>query len=186
MKWNGFFNLAAFMAILLTFSTSCMKEDPIVPDYVGTWTAEDSMLIGDKMTARMDVLTLTETSFFYALQIEMPGIKVPGSDIPQEGWADLIGVKGTISFIENVISRMISEIGIYSFNPQTGLPTGTWKIYQQDHADFYHLLQDWGLTQTTQSKFTIVGPQLTLQTDLNKDGDYKDENETMVYMKETS
>lgn len=185
MKWNEFYKIAAFLAILFFFSTSCKEDDPNLPDYVGTWSAVDSILIGDKMTPRMKVITLTETTFFFALQVEMPEIVIPKGEIPQDVWTDLIGVKGTISFNGNVFNRIITEIGIYFIRVEEGLPKNAWEIYKDHQEEFEPLLLEWGLTKTIESQYSILGLELTLQTDLNIDGDYEDENEIIVYKKET-
>lgn len=185
MKWNEFYKIAAFLVILFFFSTSCKEEGPNAPDYVGTWSAVSSISIGGKITPRMDVLTLTETTFFYALQIEMPQIVVPKGETPQDVWTDLIGAKGTVLINGNVFNRIVTEIGIYFLSMEEGLPKYDWDIYKDHQEEFEPLLLKWGLTKTTESQFSIVGPQLTLQTDLNRDGDYEDENETTVYKKET-
>ena len=75
------------------------------------------------------------------------------------------------------------EIGICSIRPFTVLPNVNWKIYKVDNPEFDHLLPEWGLTNRTQSQFSIAGHQLNLQTDLYTDGDYGDKNETIFLIR---
>ena len=61
---------------------------------------------------------------------------------------------------------------------------GTWVATGTNQSQFSSLLSQSGMEKTFKSEYSISANNLTLKTDINKDGDYNDENEVTIYTKQ--
>ena len=175
-----FYKLATFMAIVLIFSSSCKKDDPVIPivvpvtpNYVGTWIAiaPFTTVYGD--IQMKDIKTFTDSSFTDRVQLE----------IATDLWINYGSMKSSLSVSGNLMNVTITDIGTSSTN-MLGIPTGVITSYKKGSAEFNDLISLSGQHNTFSSEYNVSENQLTLKTDINLDGDYLDANETTVYTKQ--
>ena len=162
------------MAIVVIFSSSCKEDDPILPDYVGTWVAVEAVPTEVGYVQMKDIMTFTEKSFTDLAQIQT------GTD----QWTSIFSMNGTLLVSGNIMNVTITEIGVTSFSGVTGLPTGVITSYKKGTTEFDELITENDQPRSFESKYTISGNKMTIQTDQNEDGDYLDELETTVYTKQ--
>lgn len=174
MIWTDLYKAVVFMAVVLIFSSSCKKDDPVLPDYVGTWTTVVSYPTDNGNVSVRENMTFTETTFVDLAQMQMAGGQ----------WTDFMKMKGSMSVSGNLMNVTLTEVGISTFSMISGLPTGQITSYQTGSADFDDLLAKTGQSKTFKSAYSVSGNQLTLKTDNNEDGDYLDDNETTVYTRQ--
>lgn len=176
-KLAGKFNLSIALLALVVFATSCVKEDEVAPDYVGTWVA----IIPPIPTTTgytggfKDIMTFTENSVIDLIQF-------PGGSTDQ--WIDYMNMKGSLSVKGNIMTVTISEVGISSFSPVTGRPTGTIISYKDGSAEFESILSQANQSKVFESEYSISGNQMTIKSDNNNDGDYLDSLEITVYTRQ--
>jgi len=166
--------LATFMALVLIFGTSCNDDDPVLPDYAGTWSTIDVLTTEEGSVQVKDIMTFTENSFSDLSQFQ----------ISSNTWTNMFSMGGTMVVTGDIMTVTITEIGVTSFSGVKGLPTGVITSYKKGTPEFDELITDNDQPKTFDSKFTISGNKMTLQTDHNGDGDYLDEYETSVYTKQ--
>lgn len=176
LKLFKFYKVAAFMAIVVLFGSSCKDKDdePVLSGYVGTWVAIESIETEAGAIPFKDIMTFTETSFEDLGQIQISFNK----------WTDFLSMKGSLLVNGNKMTVTIQEIGMSSFSPVTGLPTGTITSYPAGSDEFNELLDEAGQSQTFESEFSVSGNNMTIKTDNNDDGDYLDEMETSEYTRQ--
>ena len=172
-KLLEFYKVAVFLTVLVTFSSSCKKDDKVNADYVGTWIAVNPISTEFGSTSLKEIMTLTETTFTDLMQILIPG----------NNWVEYVNMKGSISVNGNLIDVTIAEVGT-AFDMNTGLPTGVIKTYKTGSPEFDTLLSKAGRSKTFKLEYSVSGKELTLKSDNNGDGDYLDANETKVYTKQ--
>lgn len=173
LKFRKLCVMASLMALVIIFSTSCKEDDPVRPDYVGTWETVESVPTDEGHVQVKDIMTFNETGFTNMAQMELLAGK----------WVDFASMKGTMTVSGDFMNVIVTEIGITSLNMITGLPTGVITSYQKGSTEYDALFAQLGESKSFESKFTVAGNKLTLQTDKNEDGDYLDELETSVYTK---
>lgn len=161
------------MALVIIFSSSCDDEEPVRPDYVGTWETVESVPMEEGYVQVKDIMTFNETSYTNTAQMELSAGK----------WVDFASMKGTMTVSGEFMNVIVTEIGITSLNMITGLPTGVITTYKKGTAEYDSLFVRLGEPKSFESKFSVASNKLTLQTDKNDDGDYLDELETSVYTK---
>lgn len=176
---NEFCYVAAFMTLVLIFSSSCKKDAPEnsnAPNYVGTWIYTGPISeeeFGDLLFK--DIMTLSANSFTDLMQVQLS----------TDSWVDFFYLKGSMSVKANIMSFTVAEIGFTSLDELTEFPTGVMTSYNTGSTEFNELLSDLGHSNKTFiSEFSVSGNQLTLMTDKNEDGDYLDLGETTVYTKQ--
>ncbi|MBC8004363.1 MAG: hypothetical protein H7X84_02725 [Verrucomicrobia bacterium] len=164
---------AVVMAVVVSFNSSCSEDEVILPDYAGSWEAVASVQGASGYTQIKDIMTFTETGFTSLSQVEQPVSK----------WTDFASMEGTMEVHGDIMSIMVTEIGISSISGINGQPTGIITSYKKGTAEYDALFAKLGESKNFESKFTVSGTKLTLQTDKNNDGDYLDDLETIVYTK---
>lgn len=155
--------------LMLLIFTGCEQERP-TPGYVGTWVSEQN-----DPTAKTKLRTLldfSEKSFTNLGQV---------MDSATQHWIDFIGVKGRMNIDENIMKVSITEMGISGFDVLSGTPTGKIYYYRYDQTEFSSMLKSSDMNKSYQSEFSLEGNQLILRTDKNSDGDFDEENETVVF-----
>lgn len=162
---------AVVVTMVLSFNSSCTKDDEILPDYAGSWEVVASVQGASGYTQVKDIVTFTETGFASLSQVEQPASK----------WTDYASMEGTMEVHGDKMSVVVTEIGISSLSGITGQPTGDITSYKKGTAEYDALFTKLGELKNFESKFTVSDNKLTLQTDKNNDGDYLDELETTVY-----
>lgn len=165
--------MAAFMALLVIFCLSCGEDDPVLPDYAGTWVTTATIPSEEGNIEGKQILMLNEKSFSDLVQLQV-GTK----------WIDFVVMKGSVSVSGNMITRTIKELGITSYNMATNLPTGVIVTSKEGEEEFNTIMEQFGLEKTFTEEFSVSGNKLTLKTDDNHDGDYLDELETNVFTKQ--
>lgn len=170
-KWS---QAAAFMAVAVIFNSSCKDDDPVLPDYAGTWITVKTVPSQSGYTQVKDLLTFTEKSFMDLKQEQTADNK----------WTDLESVQGSMTVYGNVMNVTVTEIGISSYSMLTDLPTGVITSYKKGTTEFDALITKMDQPKTFESKYSITDNKMTLQIDSNADGDYLDEFETSVYTKQ--
>jgi hypothetical protein len=164
--------MAAFMALLVIFSSSCKEDDPILPDYAGTWVALVNIPTEAGIMSLKETITLTETGYSDLAQMQV------------DKWTDLASMKGSMMVSGNFLNITLTQVGMSSMNMLTGFPDGVIITYEATDPGFNALLTDLGQTKTFKFEYSISGNLMTLRTDKNEDGDTLDENETTVYTKQ--
>ena len=151
--------------------TSCGddKDEPDA-DYVGTWvsvetTSEDGLSAPTKNT-----LVLTANSFSYVSQLYF--IK----------YFDLAKMEGSITVSGDKVNATVTGFGMASEDVITNENEIT--VYKEGSSEFNSLIESSGIPTSFEVKYSVSGNFLTLSIDENNDGDYTDENETVVYTKQ--
>lgn len=139
---------------------------------MGTWSAVVSVPASGNEMELKDVITFTETTFTDVTQYSY-----------NNKWIDLTKFKGTITVTGNKMSSTITEVGLSLYSSQTGMPTGEINMYKEGSVDIESIFSLSGLPTSYESTFSVSGRKMTLMSDNNADGDYTDENETIVYTK---
>ncbi|MGE5395619.1 MAG: hypothetical protein ACM3P1_12830 [Candidatus Saccharibacteria bacterium] len=165
---------AAFMAVGMMFNSSCKEEDKVLPDYTGTWVTVETIASGGKYVQVKDIRTFTETGFTELVQ----------KQLSSDQWIDYVSVKGTLSVYGDMMNVTVTEMGASSYSMVTNLPTGVITFYKKGTSEFDVLISQLDQPKTFESKFSVSGNKMIIQTDLNSDGDYLDEMETSVYTKQ--
>lgn len=151
--------------------TSCGddKDEPDA-DYVGTWvsvetTSEDGLSAPTKNT-----LVLTANSFSYVSQLYF--IK----------YFDLAKMEGSITVSGDKVNATVTGFGMASEDVITNENEIT--VYKEGSSEFNSLVESNDIPTSFEVKYSVSGNFLTLSIDENNDGDYTDENETVVYTKQ--
>ena len=158
--------------------TSCGddKDEPDA-DYVGTWvsvettsesvetTSEDGLFAPTKNT-----LVLTANSFSYVSQLYF--VK----------YFDLAKMEGSITVSGDKINATVTGFGMASEDVITTENEIT--VYKEGSSEFNSLIESNDIPTSFEVKYSVSGNFLTLSIDGNNDGDYTDENETVVYTKQ--
>lgn len=165
---------AVVMAVVVSFNSSCSKDDEILPDYVGSWEAVVSVQGTSGYSQVKDIVTFTKTGFSSLSQVEQTASK----------WTDFASMEGTMEVHGEMMSVVVTEIGITSLSGINGQPTGEITSYKKGTAEYDALFTKLGESKNFESKFTVSDNKLTLQTDKNNDGDYLDVLETTVYTRQ--
>jgi hypothetical protein len=177
MRLTNFFKrtrLLTIISIVIFLLSSCEKEE-INESYVGTWVATETVSEqGVSMTVK-DIMTLTESTFTNVAQIQNP---------LTSAWTDLLGLKGSISVVNNIMEVVVTEIGMSTFDMITGMPTGELSYYSDGQGEFANLLAESDIIGSFQSEFSVSGDKMTIKTDANGDGDFTDSGETSVYTRQ--
>lgn len=167
-KW-----ISAFMVLLVITAafTSCKKDENTVQsaDYVGKWNSD--VITSDSEPDSKHNLTLTKNTFE-----DMVLTKVSSGE-----FVNSIIVKGSMTATNNVMNVHVSEIGVSEINDQTKEPTGNVTSYKEGSLLYGLILDQSGRKADFQSEYTVNNNKLTLKTDINKDGDFLDANETTTY-----
>ena len=175
-KVKEFYMLATFLAMVVLFSSSCKDkdDDPLLPDYVGTWVAIESLPTEAGTVQIKDIMTFTEKSFTDVGKLQ----------VSTNYWIDLVSMKGTLSVNGNIMKFTVTEVGMSEFSEVTGFPTGVMETHSKGSAEFDSLLEEVGQPAIFESEYIVAGNKLTLKTDNNEDGDFEDEMEITVYTKQ--
>jgi hypothetical protein len=170
------FKLTIALFTLVIFFTSCVKEDEVTPDYVGTWISDVPIPTATGYTKGLrDIMTFSENRVVDLIQL-------PDGTLNQ--WIDYMNMKGSLSVSGNIMTVTISEIGISTMNAVTGKPTGTIISYKDGSAEFETILSQSDQSKVFVSEYSVSGNQMTIKTDNNNDGDYSDALETTVYTRQ--
>lgn len=164
-----------FMTLLVTLVASCKKDDDDDPDYVGTWVVLGTSSDGETTLEMKDVMILSKGSFNEKIQVKNPTNNV---------WLDYMGMKGTMSVNGPKMDITVTEVGLSSLNPVSGVPTGVITYYKSTDAEFNQLIEGFGMQTTFQSEYAVAGNEITIKTDYNADADYNDEGETTTYTRQ--
>lgn len=174
----SYFRMRQFGSFVMLFATiillmsSCKKDDPEVPAYVGKWQAfttfdEEGAIPGK------ETMTLTETSFSVTAQVSLASGQ----------WTDYIKIGGSLSVSGNEMTLEIKELGVSTVDILTGLPTGQIVTYKEGTSQFETIMQKSGQERKITSEFAVSGDKLSVNEDLNNDGDVTDQGETTIYTK---
>ncbi|HLN73282.1 MAG: hypothetical protein ACM3O8_04675 [Methylococcaceae bacterium] len=174
LRLKSWSKAAAFVAVGMVFISSCKKDDPVLPDYAGTWVTVETVASNGKYVQVKDIRTFTQTSFTELVQ----------KQLTSDTWTDYASVKGTLSVYGDVMNVTVTEMGASSYSMVTNLPTGVISYYKKGTSEFDVLIAQMDQPKTFESKFSVSGNKMIIQTDLNSDGDYLDEMETSVYTKQ--
>lgn len=170
-KWISTFML---LLVITAAFTSCKKDDTVVQnaDYVGKWNSDVSASTtqGD----HKDILTLTKNTFEDIIQTK----------VSSGAYVNSIIVRGTMTVTNNVMNVHVSEIGVSDINSQTNEFTGNVTTYKEGSLLYGLILDQVGQEADFQSDYTVSSDKLTLKTDMNKDGDFLDTNETTTYTRQ--
>lgn len=174
LRLRGWYKAAIVLAVVVSFNSSCKKDEVILPDYAGTWVAVESVPTESGFKQVKDIMTFTETSFSNIGQIQTSTDK----------WVSMASMDGSLSVYGDIMSVTVTEVGVSSISGVDGQPTGVITSYKKGTSEFDILIDEMEQPKTFESKFSVTGDQLTLQTDQNDDGDYLDALETTVYTKQ--
>jgi hypothetical protein len=156
--------------------SSCSKNDnEVTPDYVGTWIALETITQNEGSMQFKDIMTFTKDGFSDKGQVY---------DVSTSKFIDYVKLNGTMSVSGAVMNINITEIGVSSFDPISGAPTGIIVMYKEGTSQYDLIFSETGQPKTFLSEFSVAGTILTLKTDNNSDGDYTDINETTFYTKQ--
>lgn len=162
------------MAVGMMFSSSCKKDDVVIPDYVGTWVTVETVASNGKYVQVKDIRTFTENGFSELVQ----------KQLSDDNWIDYVSVKGTLSVFGDMMNVTVTEMGASSYSMVTNLPTGVITYYKKGTSEFDVLVSQLDQPKTFESKFSVSGNKMIIQTDLNENDNYLDEKETSVYTKQ--
>ena len=157
----------------LIFS-GCEKEDPLIPEFVGTWSHEWED-ISESDTIRMkELLIFTESTYEDHLQFYHPY---------RFQWKSWVALKGSLSAESYKMDINIDQVG-YSTGDSYGLPSGNLNYYNQGSGEFTELISLLGISTTLSYDFSIAGNTMTLLNDINDDGDFSDPGEALIIYRE--
>jgi hypothetical protein len=165
--------ILCLFAIISLFN-SCKKDDPD-PYYVGTWAAEDSIVDGDQSIQVRDEMTFTKDSFTDMFQVY---------DETKSLYVDYLELKGALSVSGSIMSFTINELGISSFDPITGNPTGVITLYESGTSGFESIFGQISQPRNFSLDFSVSGNIMSIKSDNNGDGDYNDAGEITQYTKQ--
>lgn len=174
LKLKSWGKVVAIMAVGMVFISSCKDDEPVLPDYAGTWVTVETVASNGKYVQVKDIRTFTETSYTELVQ----------KQLSDNNWIDYVSVKGTLSVFGDMMTVTVTEMGASSYSMVTNLPTGVITYYKKGTSEFDVLVSQMDQPKTFESKFSVSGNKMIIQTDLNSDGDYLDEMETSVYTKQ--
>jgi hypothetical protein len=161
--------------IVVLFSSCNKKDNELNPDYVGTWMALQTITQDGYSIQFKDIMTFTKDGFSDLGQVY---------DVTTSKFIDYVKLNGTLSVSAAVMNINITEIGISSFDPISGAPTGMITMYKEGTSQYDLIFTQTGQPKTFKSEFSVDGTILTLKTDNNNDGDFTDINETSLYTKQ--
>ena len=161
-----------FIVFVLAFA-SCTKEK--TPAYVGNWAMLGTTELGDSVVQTKGALTLNENSFTYVMKVKTSSSSV---------WIDYMGQKGTLKVTGDSISIHFTQLGVSAISENTGLPTGVITYISEGSAGFSEILAAMDLPAGFKGTYSITGNELTLNLDINGDGDTNDPGETQIYIRD--
>ena len=172
-KWlsKSFLLISVFVILF----SSCKKNDEVNPDYVGTWSAIETMTESGVSMQYKDIITFSKGGFNDLGQLY---------DASTSKYIDYVKLNGTISVSGTTMNVKITEIGVSSFDMISGKPTGTIVTYKEGSSQYESLFTTTGQPKSFKSEYSVSGNKMTIKTDNNNDGDYTDANETTIYTKQ--
>lgn len=168
-KW---LNKQVYLLAIFAISVTSCDEDTLHP-YIGSWFYYISNTGNGKDMNFKEIRTYTENTFTDLLQYSV-----------NNKWVDAIKLKGGLTVVDKTMNINITEVGISMLNEQTGMPTGEIYMYKKGSDDFKTIITESGLPTSYQLTYSISGRKMTLMTDSNGDGDFTDENESIIYTKQ--
>lgn len=148
--------------------TSCGEDkDEPDADYVGTWVSVETTSEDGLSALTKNTLVLTANSFSYLSQLY---------------FIDLAKMEGSITVSGDKINATVTGFGMASEDEITTENEIT--VYKEGSSEFNSLIESSGIPTSFEVKYSVSGNFLTLSIDENNDGDYTDENETVVYTKQ--
>ena len=160
--------LLAFLLLVSLVFTNC-EEEAKTPDYVGTWEYTETDTSG--ATATM-TLILTETTVDMTMVLTSEGISITMGTM-----------KGDLSVDGNKMTITVTEIGVPDIDWETFEFKGIITVKPGDEGWDEAVAESGGETWT--AEWSVSGDKLTVKSDDNNDGDYEDEDETMVFTKKS-
>lgn len=151
--------------------TSCGddKDEPDA-DYVGTWVSVETTSEDGLSALTKNTLVLTANSFSYVSQLYFIE------------YFDLAKMEGSITVSGDKINATVTGFGMASEDQITTENEIT--VYKEGSSEFNSLIESNDIPTSFEVKYSVSGNFLTLSIDANNDGDYTDENETVVYTKQ--
>jgi hypothetical protein len=175
-KFKSFSKSILLLSLIIVLSSSCNKKDnELNPDYVGTWMALQTITQDGMSIQFKDLMTFTKDGFNDLGQVY---------DVITSRFIDYVKLNGTMTISGAVMNINITEIGVSSFDPISGAPTGIISMYKEGTSQYDLIFTQTGQPKTFKSEFSVAGTILTLKTDNNNDGDFTDINETTLYTKQ--
>jgi hypothetical protein len=175
-KFKCFSNSVLLLSVIIVLFSSCNKKDnELNPDYVGTWMALQTITQDGVSIQFKDLMTFSKDGFSDLGQVY---------DVITSKYIDYVKLNGTMSVSGDVMNINITEIGVSSFDPISGAPTGIISMYKEGTSQYDLIFTQTGQPKTFKSEFSVAGTVLTLKTDNNNDGDFTDINETTFYTKQ--
>lgn len=167
--------LASMLILLVIISTSCKEDDEVLPEYVGTWFAIQTLDNYGVFTQYKDVVTFTVDGYSDLGQMYNSTTK---------RWVDYQLVNGSFTVSGKIVNVLVEEMGVTTFETLTNLPTGSINTYKEGDPLFEKLLLQTGQPKSYISEYSISGNELVMQTDHNDDGDYLDARETIIFTRQ--
>lgn len=175
MRSRRLMMLASMLILSFIVSTSCKKEEEVLPEYVGTWFAIQPLDNFGVFTQYKDIVTFTVDGY---------------SDLGQmynsttNKWVDYQLVAGSFTISGTIVNVLVEEMGVTTFETLTNLPTGSITTYKEGDPLFDKLLLQVKQSKSYMAEYTVTGNELVMQTDHNEDGDYLDERETIIFTRQ--
>jgi len=173
-KIKSAFKIALLFSIMLVLLSACKKDEPD-PEYVGTWSTDQTITLGDVQVQMKDLMTLTKGGFDEMMQL------LDGSTDKYVNYLELIG---SMTVTNNILHGWITEIGVSSFDPLSGNPTGQIIKYKEGTTGYDNFFAQNGQSKSFGFEFSISGNSMTLMSDNNQDNDYDDAGEMVIYTKQ--
>ena len=167
--------LVLLITVFVVFCLSCKKENTVSPDqqYVGIWVGDYSdLFLGSNYK---ETRTLTNSTFVDLTQLY---------DSSSAKWIDYIKMAGTISIKNDTMIFKLTEYGITSYDNVTSKPTGEITSYRKGTSGFETLCTSMLQPSTFYFLFSISGNKMLSKLDLNEDGDFNDDNESLELTKQ--
>jgi hypothetical protein len=174
-KFKSFSKSILLLSLIIVLFSSCKKDNEPIPDYVGTWMALQTITQDGMSIQFKDLMTFTKDSFSDLGQVY---------DVTTSKFVDYVKLNGTMTISGALMNINITEIGVSSFDPISGAPTGIISMYKEGTSQYDLIFTQTGQPKTFKSEFSVAGTILTLKTDNNNDGDFTDINETTLYTKQ--
>ncbi|MBK3516328.1 hypothetical protein [Carboxylicivirga marina] len=162
--------------ILLFFVAACNKDDDpsfdIIPDdLVGAWTnyvSEDGVenrFIFEKNNERSGNL-----EYYWNYR-----------DSEAESYITLLAAKATFVVKDNMIIPTVKQWGsqLIEFDEEQLLDEIRWYTINEEEWEWFEIEDDFTIT------FELINDQLIIKEDMNDDGDYNDEDEIAIYVRES-
>jgi hypothetical protein len=162
------YTMLIFSILFVIPSCDSLKNDP---DFIGTWQFSKKITSNDLVYNTIRTLILTKNSYEETYTVQRENASVISS---------IIGTRGNLEIGRSNLVFELKELGTCTLD-ESGICSGNVQWFGEGTQ--YWIANIVYFKKTVTGVFEVIGTTLRLTRDLNRDGDYEDTGEDVIFEK---